>query len=309
MRHLTTFRTIDEIARTGSIRAAAEILSQTPSAVQRRLQGYEDELGYPIFERTSKGVRLNTAGELVILHIRETLAETERLQSRIADLSGVRRGHVSIGCSQALAPYFLPREIARFQADSPNVTFSVEIMEHIDVARKLDSYEIDLGIVFDERSAPDYKVLMGVPQSLRAVMARDHPLAQYDMLRLRQCYQYRLILPFRWFGGRALIERALVGKTFVKPPVLEANSFEMLKAHVALSDAITFQIEIGVPGEAGETGAGEGDLVSRPIDPRDVSSGMLFVGQKWERPLPVAVSRFSEQIIRELADRYGTIET
>jgi len=68
------------------------------------LQNYEDELGYEIFERTSKGVRLNAAGEMAIQHIRQTLAETEQLNSRIADLAGMRRGHVTIGCSQALMP-------------------------------------------------------------------------------------------------------------------------------------------------------------------------------------------------------------
>jgi DNA-binding transcriptional LysR family regulator len=300
MRHLTTFRTIDEIARTGSIRAAAEVLSQTPSAVQRRLQGYEDELGYAIFERTSRGVRLNTAGELAILHIRETLAETERLHSRIADLTGVRRGRVAIGCSQALAPYFLPREISRFQAEFPDVTFSVEILEHTEVTERLEGYGIDLGIVFDERNIPDYKVLMGVPQSLNALMARDHPLARHPVLRLRQCYAYPVMLPVRGFGGRALIERALVGKTFVRPPVLESNSFELLKAHVARSEAITFQIRIGAPDENDL-----GGLVSRPLDPRDVSAGTLFVGQKWDRALPVAVSKFAEQLTRSLSDEYG----
>jgi len=300
MRHLATFRTIDEIARTGSIRAAAEVLSQTPSAVQRRLQGYEAELGYEIFERTSRGVRLNTAGELVILHIRETLAETERLQSRIADLSGVRRGHVAIGCSQAVVPYFLPEQIARFQAEFPDVTFSVEILDHTELAEKLNGYAIDLGIVFDARSFPDYQVLAGVPQTLTALMARDHPLARFPVLRLRQCYGYGLMLPVKGFGGRALLDRVVAGRSFGRAAAVESNSFELLKAQVALSDAISFQIQIGAPGEGAE-----GPIVSRPIDPRDIASGTLYVGQKRERPLPVAVSKFAEQVIRALSERYG----
>jgi len=106
MKHLTTFRVIDAIARIGSIRGAAEHLALTASAVQRRLQAYEAELGFQIFDRWSQGMKLNSAGELVILHIRETFSETGKLKSRLADLSGLRRGEVRIGCSQALAGEF-----------------------------------------------------------------------------------------------------------------------------------------------------------------------------------------------------------
>ena len=104
MKHLTTFRVIDAIARTGSIRGAADYLALTPSAVQRRLQSYEAEIGFNIFDRNPQGVDLNSAGELVIMHIRETFSETGKLTSRLADLAGMRRGEVRIGCSQALVP-------------------------------------------------------------------------------------------------------------------------------------------------------------------------------------------------------------
>ena len=97
MKHLTTFRVIDAIAQIGSIRGAADHLALTPSAVQRRLQSYEAEIGFEIFDRRPQGVELNSAGELVIMHIRETFSETGKLTSRLADLSGMRRGEVRNG--------------------------------------------------------------------------------------------------------------------------------------------------------------------------------------------------------------------
>lgn len=297
MRHLTTFRTIDAIVRTGSIRSAADLLSQTPSAVQRRLQGYEDELGHAIFERTSRGVRLNAAGELVIHHIRETLTETDRLTSRIADLAGLRRGHVSVGCSQALAADFLVKEISRFQADHPHVTFNVDVIGHTMLAERLNDFSLDLGIVFDESSAPDYEVLLGVPQMMMAVMSADHPLAQFEMLRLRQCCDYGLLLPTRGFGGRFLIDKAMAGKPYAVAPSLESNSFEFLMAHVRHNDSITFQIEAGVPPRMENRG-----LVGRPIDPQDVFGGTLYVGKKPYRTLSVAASLFIERVVKDLSN-------
>ena len=102
MRHLTPLRFVDEVAKAGSIRRAAETLAITPSALNRRILSIEEELGVQIFERIPGGVRLNTAGEFLVHHIRNQVSDLDRVLSQIADLSGVRRGHVSIACSQAL---------------------------------------------------------------------------------------------------------------------------------------------------------------------------------------------------------------
>ena len=116
MRHLRFLRYVDEIARAGSIRKAAEQLHVTASAVNRRVMDLEAELGAPLFERRPRGVRLTAAGELFVRYIREQSGDVERMKSQIEELKGLRRGTVRIACSQALALDFLPREIAAFRA-------------------------------------------------------------------------------------------------------------------------------------------------------------------------------------------------
>lgn len=302
MKHLTSHRLIDEIARTGSIRKAAENMALTPSAVQRRLQAFEEELGEVIFERFAYGVRLNSAGELVILHIRQQLAETERLKSRLADLSGVRRGHVSIACSQALTPYFLPDEIARYMAAFPHVTFDVQVQEHSTAAQALNDYEADLALVFDASNLPGFEVITAVPQRIHAIMARGHPLAGNRALRLRDCLRFPLALPTQNFGGRTLFDKSISARSLTPQIALESNSFEYLKAHVTRTDAITFQIPIGAPDLRPDS-----EIVTVEISDRDVWAGLLFLGQLKGRTLSVASSRFVEQITRSLLDRYGTV--
>ena len=103
MRHVRLLHYVDAVARTGSIRKAAEQLNITASALNRRIQDLEDELDTPIFERLPRGVRLNAAGEIFIRHIRNQIADLARVRSQIEDLSGFRRGTVAIACSQALA--------------------------------------------------------------------------------------------------------------------------------------------------------------------------------------------------------------
>ena len=302
LRHLTTLRMIERIAKTGSIRRAAEDLAITPSAVQRRLQTFEAELGEQIFERLANGVRLNAAGELVLLHIRTQIAETERLKSRVADLAGVRRGHVSIVCSQAMAPVFLPAEIALYRTQFPNVSFSVQVASHEGALRALDDLEADIAIIFDPDDPPKFQTIMAVHQPLCALFSSNHPLAAIKTLRLRDCLAYPLALPASPFGGRQLLDRAFGQKSISVKPAVESNSFEFLRAHVIEEQSVTFQIPIGIPASGAS-----GKIAMRPLDKRDIPGGYLFVGQRPERALPVASARFADQIASRLAKKYEAI--
>ena len=127
MKHFKTFEMIEAVVRAGSIRKAAEDMNITASALNRRIQGFEEEFGWDIFERLPRGMRLNPAGEVVMQHIRAQMSDLARVQSQVADLTGLRRGHVSIACSQALVPYFLPKQISMYRSEHPNVTFSINI--------------------------------------------------------------------------------------------------------------------------------------------------------------------------------------
>ena len=121
MKHLRIMRYVDEVARTGSIRKAADHLNVTSSAVNRRIMDLEEELGTLLFERRPRGVRLTAAGEVFVSYLREQNGDVDRMKSQIEDLKGMRRGTVRIACSQALALEFLPREIGEFRKRHPFV--------------------------------------------------------------------------------------------------------------------------------------------------------------------------------------------
>lgn len=127
MNHLRFLRYVDEIARCGSIRAAADRLHVAPSAVNRRLQDMELELDAPLFERLPRGMRLTAAGEMFIAYVRARQVELEQVRSRIEDLKGLRRGTVKLITSQGLAPSFVPQAIASFRQRHPLVEFQVQV--------------------------------------------------------------------------------------------------------------------------------------------------------------------------------------
>lgn len=299
MKHVLPLRYIDAIARTGSIRRAAETLAITSTALNRRLLAMEEDLGVQIFERLPRGVRLSTAGELLIHHIRNQLSDLERVKSQIADLAGERRGHVSIACSQALLPFFLPEQIALYRRDHPAVTFSVRLRDRDAAEQALVDHSADLALVLEPVRFSDFEAVMTVRQQVCAVMATDHPLAARPVLRLRDVVGYPVGLPTITYGVRHLIDQGLMRASFTLHPTVESDSFEFLRRYPVAEGLVSFQIPIGLP--LPET---EG-LTWRPIDPRDVKPGQLFLGQLRGRSLPVAAAKFADQLSRVLIERYA----
>lgn len=302
MRHQTTLHYIDAIARSGSIRRAADALAITSTALNRRVLALEAELGVPVFERLPRGVRLTAAGEILIHHIRAQLSDMERVKSQIADLSGERRGHVAIACSQALLPYFLPEQIARYRTEHPKVTFSVSLRDRAAAEAALADHSVDLALVFEPVRMAEFHTLAMVPQPICAIMAADHPLWDKPTLRLRDCLAYPVGLPTAPYGVRHLLDLAQMRMSFKLEPALESDSFEFLRAYPAAERLISFQIPIGLPDPALSAAA---PLRHRPLDERDVPAGVLHLGHLRGRTLPVAAARFADQMTRALVERFG----
>ncbi len=297
MRHMETFRLIEAVARAGSIRKAAEDAGLTASALNRRISRFEDEFGGQIFERLARGVRLNPAGELILQHYRAQRSDMARVQSQVADLSGVRRGHVSIACSQALLPYFLPEQISRYRHEHPGVTFSVIVRDRSRAEAELAAFKCDLALVFEPVVMVDFEIVARCPQPVCAVMAADHPLAQKPELRLRDCLNHPHVAPSAEYGVRFLLDGAAKSIGRQVSPVVETESFELIRHYVQTEQTIGFQIPIGLDPQR------QSGLVIRPISERDVAPGVLLLGQQRGRSLPVASFRFATQLGRSLEDR------
>lgn len=300
MRHLQTLRFVDAVARAGSIRKAAETLAITSTALNRRILALEEELGVPVFERLASGVRLSTAGEILIRHIRDQMSDLERVKSQIADLSGVRRGHVAIACSQALLPYFLPEQIALYRAEHPAVTFGVHRRDRAAAEQALVDHDADIALVFEPVRLSTFETLLTVRQPLHAVFAADHPLAGEGPVRLRDCLRYPVALPTSEYGVRHILETALRRSSLVLHPAIESDSFDFLRRIAGSAPLVTFQIPIGL-------GPSEREVASRPVDARDAPAGLLYVGQLRGRALPVAPGRFAVQLVRAFTERFECV--
>ncbi len=297
MRHQLPLHYLDTVARVGSIRKAADQLAITSSALNRRIIAMEEDIGVPLFDRVAKGVRLNAAGELMIHHFRQQLADMERVKSHINDLQGVRRGHIAIACSQALMVSILPSEIHNYRAQHPEVTFSLKVCTRHTATTELQSFNADLAVVFEPELSPDFKSIITVPQQLYVQFSHGHALQGEGAVRLWDCLQWPLALPTKSNGVRHLIEKSAANLSSSPDVAIESDNFYLLRSIIEQSDLVSFTVPAGLLKNQDNS-----NLDYRPVDLQDIPAGMLHIGQLKGRHLSVAASKFLEQLTQTLQD-------
>ena len=300
MRHLTHLRYIDVVAREKSIRKASEKLNITSTALNRRILALEEEVGTPLFERLPSGVRLNTAGELFIQHIRSQMTDLSRVLSQISDLSGVRRGHVIVSGGPEILSFFLPGQIAKYRQDFQAVQFDVLRQTPEQSLTALMNFEIDMAFIFDSVLPSDLDIVASVSQPLFALVHRDHPLAEQQILKLQDCLAWPIISPLSEGGLKTMLEVGRLRTAANLQTVIKTDEPNFISDYIRYENAIGFAIPLSFE-ENTQIVAG---LKSIAIDERDVPAGIVHLVQRKGRVLSVAAAKFIDQIVQALNKRF-----
>jgi DNA-binding transcriptional LysR family regulator len=300
MRHLTHLKYIDVVAREGSIRKAAEKLNITSTALNRRILSLEEEVGTSLFERLPSGVRLNTAGELFIQHIRYQMTDLSRVLSQIADLSGIRRGHVRLGAGQELVASFLPEQIGLYRKQFTSVNFEIATANPNDSLRALREFEIDIAMLFDAVMPSDVQIVATVEQRVHAFMHKSHPLADKNSLRLQDCLNTKIMLPKANGGLRTLLDVGQLQANLQLEEAVTADDFNMMFNYATHEAIIGFHIPLGFL----QSGGVPEGLAFIPLDERDVGTGLVHLVQAKGRVLPVAAAKFLDQLLQSINERF-----
>ena len=300
MRHLTHLRYIDVVAREKSIRKASEKLNITSTALNRRILALEGEVGTPLFERLPSGVRLNTAGELFIQHIRSQMTDLSRVLSQISDLSGVRRGHVTVSSGPEILSSFLPEQIAVYRQDFQAVQFDVLRQTPEQSLAALMNFETDMAFIFDSVLPSDLEIIASVSQPLHALIHKEHPLAEKEKLKLQDCLAWPVISPLSYGGLKTMLEVGKLRTAANLQTVIQTDEPNFISDYIHNEDAIGFAIPISFETNIQHlTG-----LISLPIDERDVPPGIVYLVQKKGRVLSVAAAKFMDQMVQALNKRF-----
>lgn len=187
-------RAVLAAAETGSFSRAAEVLRYTPSGVNQLVTAFENELGFSVFRRSTKGVSLTENGQLLLPTVREFLRQEDRLFELATEINGLLIGSVTIAAYSSIATHWLPAVIRAFQQDYPHV--SIRLMEGIwqEVSGWLDDRTADIGF-FSYQDGMPYEWIPLAEDPMLALLPPDHPLAGASAYPLKDCEQDDFIIP------------------------------------------------------------------------------------------------------------------
>lgn len=184
-----------EVARLGSIRKASEQLNVSASAIDRQILQAEEELGVTLFERIPSGLRMTAAGELLLASARSWSRDYERLQEQFVDLRGLKRGTVRIACIEALAEGYVPSLVHSLREQYPGIAYLIEVVDNIEVAERIVSGEVDMGLMLSPQSSKDLTVRAFVEIGTGVIVPSDHPLASRSTIRFNELAATPMIVP------------------------------------------------------------------------------------------------------------------
>ena len=187
-------RAVLAAAETGSFSKAAEVLRYTPSGVNQLVTAFENELGFSVFRRNTKGVTLTENGSLLLPTVREFLRQEDRLFELATEINGLLIGSVTIAAYSSIATHWLPAVISAFQREYPHV--SIRLMEGIwqEVSGWLDDRSADIGFLSYQEGMP-YEWIPLAEDPMLALLPPDHPLAGESAYPLKNCEEDAFIMP------------------------------------------------------------------------------------------------------------------
>ena len=95
-----TFRAVAEV---GSISGAARVLNLSQSAVSQKIQQLEDQYGTSLLVRSTQGVRLTAAGEVLYRYVVKLLHTLDEAHDRVRALADERPGPIKVGASLTIS--------------------------------------------------------------------------------------------------------------------------------------------------------------------------------------------------------------
>jgi LysR family glycine cleavage system transcriptional activator len=125
---LPAFRTVAELQ---NLRAAADALHLTHSAVSQQIRVLETQLGYPLFERRGRRVVLNASGAALLRSVQSALAQLEDGVQAAAAAAGGSGQRLRISVLPSFAQRWLLPRMARWHERNPDVALEIETSQQV----------------------------------------------------------------------------------------------------------------------------------------------------------------------------------
>lgn len=216
------------VARLGSVAAAAQSLSKTPSAVSQQIRRVESHFSVALFQRSGRGIRLSAAGEAAIGPLAQLFDEAEEVFGVLEELGGSAPVVLRLAVSDYLGKDLLAPVMREVAEQKLALRFEITTAHSAESLSLLEKGEVDLAIITSPDSHPDLVERLLFRQPMMWVAPADKGpdieacLASEPLLRLAP----RSV-------GRRLLEGYLAKRGIRPVSTIDVPSVSLLLAYVA----------------------------------------------------------------------------
>lgn len=182
------------VAKTGSLRKAADQLFISVSAVHRQIVLAEEELGVALFERLPNGLKLTLAGELLYADLRSWQKEFQATQKRLNEIQGLQRGSIDFGMIAALSESFVSTVMQSIAQQYPWINFKLWVMDSERIADLVINAELDFGLILNPKHQHQLQISAFIEMPLGFVIPKQHALAHKEKIYFSDTLEFNHIV-------------------------------------------------------------------------------------------------------------------
>ncbi|HTC35524.1 MAG TPA: LysR substrate-binding domain-containing protein [Bryobacteraceae bacterium] len=251
IRHLRYFLAV---AETLHFSKAAERLGIAQPPLSQQIKRLEQLIGHRLFDRTTRGVKLTLAGQLLAERARSTL---EKIQDDLAQVRRLGRGEegtLTVGFAGSVMFTELPAAIERYRRLYPKVELRLRELSTAPQIAALLNGTIDLAFLRDGDPTEGIQITTVLQERYVAVLPRGHALARKRSLRVRDLAAEPFILFARRMGPLAFDRTiACCEKSGFRPNIVQdapqwPTLVRLVAAGLGVSLAPACVASIAIPG-------------------------------------------------------------
>ena len=255
---LQQLRILKAVATEKNFTKAAEVLYLSQPSLSKQIKRLEKNLDILLINRENNKISLTENGKVFLQYSERILALCEESCRALIDLKNGDRGNLTVGASQTIGTYLMPRVLALFAQNYPQIDLKVQVNSTRLIANNVLNREIDIAVVGGEipnELKKNLTIKDFVEDELSLIISKSHPFAKKKKINKENLYYLNFITlnsnsTIRKFIDKILIQNGIETKQL--KIIMQFNSIEGIKTAVSLglgaafvsSSAIEKEIEL-----------------------------------------------------------------
>ncbi len=230
-------------SRLKNITRAAQRLRVSQPNITVAIKKLEAELGVQLFDRSQKQLTLTPEGKVFLKRIELALRNIEDAVLEVNDYKHLQKGTIKIGIPPMMGAYLFPKVFSGFRHLHPNLDVLLYEEGSLTIREKLESDELDFGIIIVPESTPNLNVLKMSRNQLMVCVSKNSPLADNEEITPEDIADADLIMLKEGAYSREVVQDKLSALKISPRTVLESSQIVTIKGLVAHQVGIAFLLD------------------------------------------------------------------